>query len=133
MRSDILEKVWRTVCLVASAASIATPQYVGSQTCKVCHAATFESQSKSGHARALAPAPPGSPGQWAFGAGVQAITYVSQDQDSYIEHGLSYYPAKKSMVPTPGHSKGEDLRFRTFDATATALRCFQCHSTGTLT
>ena len=52
---------------------------------------------------------------------------------SYVEHGLSYYPATKSMAPTPGHSSGTDLRFRTFDSTATALRCFQCHSTGTLT
>ena len=43
-----------------------------------------------------------------------------------------YYPATKAMAPTPGHSSGEDLRFRTFDSTATALRCFQCHSTGTV-
>src|SRR6266478_131606 len=119
--------------LLAPVAPIAAQQFVGSQTCKACHAAKVESQSKSGHARALALAPPDSPGHWAFGAGATAITYVSQaGQDAYIEHGLSYYPATKSMAPTPGHSNGSDLRFRTFDPTATALRCSQCHSTGTL-
>src|SRR6266568_1002868 len=98
-------------------------QYVGSGACRACHAAKFESQSKTGHARALAPAPPGSPGHWAFGAGAKAITYVSQaGEDGYVEHGLSYYPATKSMAPTPGHPNGSDLRFRTFDPTATALR-----------
>src|SRR5260221_9656936 len=133
MRGDLFTTLWRAVWLLASVTCIATPQYVGSQACKACHAAKFESQSKTGHARALALAPPGGPGHWAFGAGAKAITYVSQaDRDAYTEHGLSYYPATKSMAPTPGHSKGEDLRFRNFDSTATALRCFQCHSTGTL-
>src|SRR5260370_20545895 len=113
-------------------ASIAPAQYAGGQACKICHAAKFESQSKTGHARALAVAPPGSPGHWAFGAGAKAITYVSRaGPDAYIEHGSSYYPATKSMAATPGHSGGADLRFRTFDSAATALRCFQCHSTGT--
>src|SRR5260370_14574354 len=114
------------------AASIAPAQYAGGQACKICHAAKFESQSKTGHARALAVAPPGSPGHWAFGAGAKAITYVSQaDPDAYIEHALSYYPATKSMASTPGHSSPADLRFRTFDISAPALRCFQCHSTRT--
>src|SRR5258707_9220418 len=118
--------------LLAPVTPIATAQYVGSQACKACHAAKFESQSKTGHTRALSLAPAGSPGHWAFGASLKAITYVSQSgQDAYVEHGLSYYPATKSMAPTPGHSGGADLRFRTFDAAATALRCFQCHSTGT--
>src|SRR5262249_30184489 len=90
----------------------------------------FESQSKSGHARSLARAPAGSPGQWAFGAGAKAITYVSQAGSEYVEHGSSYYPATRSMAPTPGHAGGADLRFRTLDPTATALRGFQCHSTG---
>lgn len=133
MRSEILNSVRHAVWLLLSAASIATPQYVGSQACKVCHIAAFESQSRSEHARALSVAPSGSPNKWAFGAGAKAITYVSQDGDSYIEHGLSYYTATKSTAPTPGHRNGEDLRFRTFDSTATALRCFQCHSTGTPT
>lgn len=108
-------------------------QYVGSAACKACHPTKFESQSKTGHAHALALAPPGSPGHWAFGAGAKAITYVSQaDKEWYVEHGLSYYPPAKSSGPTPGHSDGKDIRFRTFDSAATPLRCFGCHSTGTL-
>jgi tetratricopeptide (TPR) repeat protein len=108
-------------------------QYAGSRACRACHQAKFDLQAKTGHARALAVAPPGSPGHWAFGAGEKAITYVSQsDADWYVEHGLSYYPSTKSMAPTPGHANGADLRFRTFDQAATTLRCFRCHSTGPL-
>src|ERR1044072_8483241 len=118
MRRDIFNRLWHAVLLLASATSIATPQYVGSQACKVCHKATFESQSRSGHARALSVAPPHSPGKWAFGARSKAITYFSQDADSYIEHGLSYYTPTQSTAPTPGHHSGEDLRFRTLDPTA---------------
>src|SRR6266446_10801654 len=98
MRRDILKKLWHTLLLLAPVSSIATAQYVGSQACKLCHAAKFESQSKTGHARALALAPSGSPGHWAFGAGAKATTYVSQaDEESYIEHGLTYYASTKSM------------------------------------
>src|SRR5581483_8785468 len=117
--------------LVLSGAAPA--QYVGSKVCATCHAARFSSQSKTGHAKALALAPAGSPGRWAFGAGAQAITYVSQvDSEWYAEHGKSYYAATKALAPTPGHESGEDIRFRTFDSAATTLRCFSCHSTGTL-
>ena len=108
-------------------------QYAGSEACKPCHPAQFTAQSKSGHARALAPAPAGSPGQWAFGAGEQAITYVSQlDEDTYIEHGLSYYAKTKSMALTPGHTSPGGVRYRTLDPAADILHCFQCHSTGPL-
>jgi tetratricopeptide (TPR) repeat protein len=76
----------------------------------------------------------GSPGQWAFGAGLKAITWVSQSgEDAYVEHGMSYYSATKSMALTPGHSDSKDVRYRTFDPDATALKCFRCHSTGPLT
>ena len=106
-------------------------QYVGSKACQGCHPAIFQSQSKTGHARALAPAPAGSPGHWAFGAGEKAITYVSQtSQDTMVEHGSSYYAATRSMGPTPGHANSGDLIYRTFDPAGTALRCFRCHSTG---
>ena len=78
-------------------------------------------------------APPGSPGQWAFGAGDQAITYVSQlDEDWYIEHGLSFYTKTKSMALTPGHKTAGGVRYRLFDPAADILHCFQCHSTGPL-
>src|SRR5207247_5272627 len=96
-------------------AASAMGQYAGSEVCKPCHPSQFAAQSKSGHARALAPAPAGSPGQWAFGAGEQAITYVSQlDEDWYIEDGLSDYSKTKTMALTPGHSNSDGLRYGTF-------------------
>jgi tetratricopeptide (TPR) repeat protein len=112
---------------------IGSAQYIGSEACHACHSVQFEKHSKSGHAHALALAPSGSPGHWAFGAGAKAITYVSQaDQDSYLEHGLSYYAATKSMALTPGHTSAAGMRYRTFDPVASVLRCFRCHSTGPL-
>jgi hypothetical protein len=51
-------------------------QYAGSPTCRPCNPEKFEMQSKTGHAHAVAAAPAGSPGQWAFGAGAKAITFV---------------------------------------------------------
>jgi hypothetical protein len=82
----------------------------------------------------LAPASgPNAIGEWAFGAGDQAVTYVSRvDEDYYLEHGLTYYTASKSMGITPGHRNREGERYRIFDPEAAILRCFQCHSTGPL-
>jgi tetratricopeptide (TPR) repeat protein len=111
--------------------TLLSAQYAGSARCQTCHPDKFASQSKSGHARALAVAPAGSPGHWAFGAGEKAITYVDQtSEDTVVEHGLSYYTATKSMRLTPGHKTATDIVYRTFDPAATALRCFRCHSTG---
>lgn len=108
-------------------------QYAGSTACRGCHPAQFDSQSRTGHARALALAPAGSPGHWAFGAGLKATTYVSQiDRDSYMEHGLSYYASTRSLALTPGHKNTAGVRYPTFDAEATTLKCFGCHSTGPL-
>src|SRR5690348_2613529 len=84
--------------------------YVGSATCRRCHAARFDSQSKTAHAHALRRAQPADPGpgsnaQWAFGAGAKATTWVSQtSEDTIAEHGLSYYTATKSLARTPGHA-----------------------------
>jgi tetratricopeptide (TPR) repeat protein len=131
-----------TVLVVASAmAAPLAGQYIGSDVCRACHAAKFESQSKTGHARALAVARPGSPisgipapestAQWAFGAGEKATTWVSQTgEETIAEHGMSYYAATKSLDFTPGHANSNDLVYRTFDPVGTALRCFRCHSTG---
>jgi tetratricopeptide (TPR) repeat protein len=113
--------------------------YVGSASCGRCHAAQYESQSKTAHAHALRRAQaadpgPGSHAQWAFGAGVKATTWVSQTgHDAIVEHGLSYYAATKSVALTPGHTTSADRVYRTFDPVATALLCFRCHSTGPLT
>ncbi len=109
-------------------------QFAGSQQCQTCHPDQFTAQAKSGHARALAPATPGSPGEWAFGAGRKAITYVSQtDEETYAERAASYYASSKSMGVTPGHQAGIDLAYPTFAPSKSAMRCFRCHSTGNLT
>ena len=121
----------RGLPLVALSISAAYGQYAGSNACRSCHAAKFESQSKTGHARALAVAAPGSQGEWAFGAGEKATTWVSQTSDQTLaEHGRSYYSATKSMGITPGHDNPGDIVYRIFDSVGTALRCFRCHSTG---
>ncbi len=108
-------------------------QYAGREACKECHPGQFAAQFKTGHAHALARTRPGEPGEWAFGAGAKAITYVSHaDRDHYLEHGLSYYPALKSRALTPGHTDANGRLYRTFDPEGTTLRCFRCHSTGPL-
>jgi len=112
-------------------APLAAGQYVGSAACGTCHPKQSATQSKSGHARALARAK--DRGEWAFGAGDQAITFVSQLNDEfYLEHGLSYYAATRQFDLTPGHRSEAGERYRTFDPSGAILRCFQCHSTGPL-
>jgi tetratricopeptide (TPR) repeat protein len=106
-------------------------QYVGSQVCQTCHPDQFTLQATSEHAHALAPAKPGSPGEWAFGAGRKAITYVSHtDEETYVERAASYYASTKAMGVTPGHKARIDLEYPTFHPTTSAVRCFRCHSTG---
>jgi tetratricopeptide (TPR) repeat protein len=106
-------------------------QYVGSPVCESCHPDRFTLQATSEHAHALAPAKPGSPGEWAFGAGRKAITYVSHtDEETYVEWAASYFASTKSMGVTPGHQAGVDLEYPTFHPTTSAVRCFRCHSTG---
>src|SRR5436190_23343194 len=43
------------------------------------------------------------PIEWAFGAGAQAVTFVTRvDPEWYLEHYFSYYSAGRTMAPTPG-------------------------------
>jgi len=81
------------------------------------------------------------PVQWAFGAGDQAVTFVSQlDEDSYLEHRYSFYSRTASLDLTPGHPdkaktsypEAAGVVYKTFDPEAKIMRCFQCHSTGQL-
>jgi hypothetical protein len=103
--------------------------YTGSAACKSCHPAQSGSQSKTAHARALARGGP----EWAFGSGLQAITYVSRiDETAYLEHGLSDYSSPKGRALTPGHKDAQGVRYPTFAPDASILRCLQCHSTGPL-
>jgi hypothetical protein len=112
---------------------ICAAQYVGSQACAKCHVTEFAAQSKSEHALALARSSPGQPGEWAFGAGSQAITFVSRlNETDYLEHGESWYRASNAFAITPGHRNTEGVRYRVFDPSAGILKCFACHSTGAL-
>ena len=86
-------------------------EYAGANACKACHAAQYELQSRSEHARALAKSKPEQPGEWAFGSGLQAITFVSRaDQESYLEHGESWFRELKDYARTPGHRSNAGMR-----------------------
>ena len=124
--------------------------YVGSQACGACHTVQLTQQSASGHARALRPAAEHSlakffisklemPVEWAFGSGSQAVTFVSQvDEDSYLEHHVTYYSAVRALDTTPGHGELKTagattgVLYKTFDPDPKIMRCFRCHSTGPL-
>ena len=117
--------------MVALALLLLTAQdFAGTKACAVCHFAIASTQAATHHARALSL---GTDGRWAFGAGAQAVTYVSQaGEDAYIEHGLSWYKKKGALALTPGHTSTDGVVYRTFAPNASILRCFQCHSTGRL-
>jgi hypothetical protein len=110
--------------------------FVSSKACAPCHSEIYQAQSGTAHSRALAAASVDAPvrADWAFGAGAQAVTYVSRiDEDSYLEHPLSFYSKSKTLGRTPGHQEGSSgVRYRMFAPDAAILRCFGCHSTGTL-
>ena len=107
--------------------------YIGADKCAPCHAAEFAAQSKTGHARALRRSTATEPGDWAFGSGAQATTFVSRvDREMYREHGETWYRATNGFGFTPGHRNAAGVLFRLFDPDARILRCFGCHSTGPL-
>jgi Cytochrome c554 and c-prime len=79
------------------------------------------------------------PVDWAFGAGDQAVTFVSRlDEEHYVELRASYYSALDAVALTPGHQsyRPRDLpgalgvRYKTFSPRSEILSCFGCHSTG---
>ncbi len=115
------------------AVSLRAGPYATAEVCKQCHPVEYAAQSASGHARALRPPAATEPEQWAFGAGNQAVTFVSQlNATDYLEHGETWYTATKRFDTTPGHADTRGLRYRLFDPSAGILRCFSCHSTGPL-
>jgi len=112
----------------------ADPVYVGSAACRSCHAAEHGGQLATPHAKALSRSTDRRY-EWAFGAPVQATTYVSKiNEDHYVEHRLTYYTKTKAMGVTPGHDGKPDpgVLYRVFSPGSEILRCFQCHSTGPL-
>jgi hypothetical protein len=79
------------------------------------------------------------PIEWAFGAGVQAVTFVSRaDANHYVEHFFSYYKALDGLAPTPGQrdlepnglAEAAGLYYKTRDPQTGIDGCFACHSTG---
>jgi hypothetical protein len=121
-------------CVIPAAFAAGPSDYTGSDACRPCHAANFTSQSATSHARALSRSTPAQHGDWAFGAGLQAITFVTRiGRDSYREDGLSWYRSLNGYAITPGQHDEKGIVFRTFDPAARILTCFACHSTGPVT
>jgi hypothetical protein len=104
---------------------------VGSAACRPCHLPQYEQQSKSGHFRALSKAKPEDRADWAFGSGLQAITYVARSgPEQYTELGLSWFRKPAKLDLTPGHATAKGQPYSVFSPGAEIMRCFQCHSTG---
>jgi hypothetical protein len=115
-------------------AAVTATDYAGSAACAKCHSAEYKAQSASAHAHALVRSSPPQPGEWAFGAGEQAITFVSKaGPEHYREEARSWYRKLQGYAPTPGARGGQGRLYRIFDPAADILRCFSCHSTGPLT
>jgi hypothetical protein len=81
------------------------------------------------------------PVEWAFGAGSQAVTFVSRvDSSYYVELFFSYYRALNGLAPTPGQqdlepaglAEAAGLYYKTRDPEKGIDGCFRCHSTGPL-
>ncbi len=81
------------------------------------------------------------PMEWAFGAGAQAVTFVSRgDARTYVELFLSYYTKLGEFGPTPGQAEltpvnlaeAAGLHYKAVDPATGVDECFRCHSTGTL-
>jgi hypothetical protein len=114
-------------------AAVSASDYAGAAACAKCHPAEFKAQSESSHARALTRSTPQQPGEWAFGAGDQAITFVKRaDPEHYREEGKSWYRKLNGYGPTPGAATPAGTIYRLFDPSGNILRCFSCHSTGPL-
>jgi hypothetical protein len=115
-------------------AAVSAADYAGAEACAKCHPEEFKAQSASSHAHALARSTTRQPGEWAFGAGDQAITFVSRlDAEHYREEGKTWYRKLNGFGPTPGTTTAAGTSYRIFDPSGAILRCFSCHSTGPLT
>ena len=113
--------------------AVSTADYAGPAVCAKCHPAEAEAQAKSAHAHAIARSQAPQPGDWAFGAGEQAITFVTRiDAEHYLEEGRSWFRRSNAFGRTPGAASDAGTKYRIFDPDAGILRCFSCHSTGPL-
>ncbi|MBL8177949.1 MAG: hypothetical protein JNK48_24945 [Bryobacterales bacterium] len=82
------------------------------------------------------------PVEWAFGAGDQAVTFVTRiNEEWHLEHYRTWYAATGKMAPTAGHgqlrpkslAEAMGLPYKTTDPNTGILGCFECHSTGPAT
>ena len=82
------------------------------------------------------------PVEWAFGAGGQAVTFVTRaSKDWYVEHFASYYRATRAWGATPGQdaikprsiAEAAGVMYKIADPKAGIAACFECHSTGPVT
>jgi hypothetical protein len=122
-----------TSVLVLLFVAASAADYAGPDVCAKCHPAEAEAQAQSAHARAIARSKPPQPGGWAFGAGHQAITFVTRlDAEHYLEEGRTWYRRSNAYGRTPGAASDAGRKYRIFDPDAGILRCFSCHSTGPL-
>jgi hypothetical protein len=87
----------------------AAGQYAGSQACRDCHAARFEEQAKSGHARALHK----DGDRWAFG-GEQAITWVTRVDDVPTWNTASQLYARTKALARSRDTPTTMEHYRTF-------------------
>jgi Cytochrome c554 and c-prime len=79
------------------------------------------------------------PVEWAFGAGRQAVTFITRvNQEWYLEHYATYFTSSHSWGPTPGQESvrpetlplAAGILYKTTDPNTGVLGCFECHSTG---
>ena len=79
------------------------------------------------------------PMEWAFGAGQQAVTFVTKvNKDWYVEHYPSFYPKLRTWDATPGQREIQPASlpeaagrlYPTSEPAQGIDGCFQCHSTG---
>lgn len=79
------------------------------------------------------------PLEWAFGSGQQAVTFVTRvNQEFYVEHYGSYYPALQRFGATPGQdvlkpdslARAAGVLYPLRDRQSGIDGCFACHSTG---
>lgn len=79
------------------------------------------------------------PLEWVFGAGRQAVTFVTRiNGDWYLEHYSTWYSATNAYGPTPGQQElrpksiqeAAGLLYKVSDRQFGIQGCFECHSTG---
>lgn len=79
------------------------------------------------------------PMEWAFGAGRQAVTFVTRvNKDLYVEHYATWYTALQGWGATPGQAairpanmaQAAGILYPISDPVTGVAGCFECHSTG---